>query len=67
MTPCNRLVWLQATPLCSCVQIGMTRDMPVAVVYELAEGNGTLKYFLAPKIDDEEVMEDADGQESTPM
>jgi len=35
------------------VKIGLTKDLPIVVDYKI-EDSGFLKYFLAPKIDDEE-------------
>ncbi len=54
----------QATPLSSVVKLGLTRDLPIAIEYTLPEG-GWLKFFLAPKIDDEEEMA-AEEAESKP-
>ncbi len=45
---------MQAGPLCSTVQISLCKDMPVSVAFDLSDSNGCLRYFLAPKIDDEE-------------
>ena len=35
------------------VKIGLTKDLPIVVEYQIGE-MGHIKYFLAPKIDDEE-------------
>lgn len=47
----------KATPLASSVQLALTRDVPIMVHYKIAE-IGCLKYFLAPKIDEEDEMAD---------
>lgn len=51
-TPCGPTS-PQATPLTAMVKIGLTKDLPIVVDYKI-EDSGFLKYFLAPKIDDEE-------------
>jgi len=42
----------KATSLAPVVSLSMTKDVPLVVAYEM-EGLGHLKYFLAPKIDEE--------------
>lgn len=42
---------LQATPLTPVVKIGLTKDLPIVVEYQIGE-MGHIKYFLAPKIDE---------------
>lgn len=43
----------KATPLSSSVSISMSSDLPVVVEYKIAE-MGYLRYYLAPKIEDDE-------------
>jgi len=43
----------KATPLSSQVTLSMSKDLPVVVEYRIAE-MGYVRYYLAPKIDDEE-------------
>jgi len=43
----------KATPLSPTVHLYMSPDLPVMVEYPIGE-TGALKFFLAPKIDDEE-------------
>ena len=40
-------------PIC-CLQISLTKDLPVAVGYNIGD-MGFVKYYLAPKIEDDEV------------
>lgn len=42
----------KATPLSPVVSLSMSEDVPLVVEYPL-EGMGHVRYFLAPKIDDE--------------
>ena len=49
----------KAAPLAAVVELGMTADMPVAVEFPLGTSDvGFVRYYLAPKIDDEEEMYD---------
>ncbi|XP_058083419.1 proliferating cell nuclear antigen-like [Magnolia sinica] len=43
----------KATPLSNMVTISMSSDLPIVVEYKIAE-MGYLRYYLAPKIEDEE-------------
>ncbi len=43
---------MQATSLSPVVILSLTKDVPVVVEYGM-EGLGHIKYFLAPKIDEE--------------
>jgi proliferating cell nuclear antigen len=43
----------KATPLSSTVTLSMSADVPLVVEYKIAD-MGHLKYYLAPKIEDEE-------------
>ena len=43
----------KATPLSTSVSISMSKDLPIVVEYKI-EDMGYVRYFLAPKIDDEE-------------
>lgn len=43
----------KATPLSSSVTISMSSDLPVVVEYKIAE-MGYLRYYLAPKIEEDE-------------
>lgn len=45
----------KATALSSSVKIALTKDLPIVVEYTIGE-MGYIKYFLAPKIEDEEAM-----------
>lgn len=51
----------KATPLSSQVKIGLTKDLPIVVEYNI-ESMGHVKYFLAPKIEDEEMGADEEAQ-----
>ncbi len=42
----------QATPLSASVRLHMSRDVPLMVEYK-AENLGHMRFYLAPKIDDE--------------
>ena len=44
----------KATPLSTSVTLSMSKDLPVTVEYTIAE-MGYLRFYLAPKIEDEEV------------
>ena len=46
----------KATPLSTSVSISMSKDLPVVVEYKISE-LGYVRYFLAPKINDEEEAE----------
>merc|ERR1719158_699553 len=43
----------KATPLSPTVTLGMVKDLPVVVEYKIAD-MGHVRYYLAPKIEDEE-------------
>eukprot|EP00887_Chlorella_sp_A99_P002518 scaffold6.g2518.t1 len=47
----------KATPLSSHTVLKLSKELPVVVEYNI-EGMGTLRFFLAPKIEDEEAMAD---------
>ena len=51
----------KATPLSSQVKLGLTKDLPVVVEYQM-EQLGSIKFYLAPKIEDEENMGDAEQE-----
>lgn len=46
----------KATPLSPTVTLGMVKDLPVVVEYKIAD-MGHVRYYLAPKIEDEETGE----------
>jgi proliferating cell nuclear antigen len=48
----------KATPLSSTVQLKLTKDLPVQVGYKIGDGLGWVKYYLAPKIDDEDAADE---------
>lgn len=43
----------KATPLSASVKLGLSKDVPLVVEFIISE-IGCLKFYLAPKIDDEE-------------
>lgn len=43
----------KATPLSNQVTISMSKELPVVVEYKIAE-MGYIRYYLAPKIEDDE-------------
>ena len=43
----------KATPLSGTVTLSLSKDVPLVVEYKIAE-YGYVRYYLAPKIDDEE-------------
>lgn len=47
----------KATPLSPMVTLSMSRELPVVVEYRMAD-MGHIRFYLAPKIEDEEEMED---------
>ena len=46
-------MFTKASPLCKNVVLKLSKDNPMCVEYQI-EGLGSLKYYLAPKIDDED-------------
>lgn len=46
----------KASGLCDTVKLSMSNDVPIVVEYDIEE-NGYLRFYLAPKIEDEENME----------
>ena len=48
----------KATPLAPTVQLQMSKELPVVVQYLIAD-MGYVRYYLAPKIEDEETAEAA--------
>ena len=48
-------IFNKASTLCSTVTLKLTADTPIVVEYKI-ENLGSVKYFLAPKINDEEEM-----------
>jgi proliferating cell nuclear antigen len=60
-------LFTKATPLSDSVCLSMSNDVPLVVEYKI-EDMGHIKYFLAPKIDDDEENEEAEAtQEPEPM
>ncbi len=53
LTTLCRLFPLQATPLSGQVTLSMSKELPVVVEYRIAD-MGYVRYYLAPKIEDEE-------------
>jgi len=49
-------IFNKAATLCPTVTLKLTADTPIVVEYKI-EKLGSVKYFLAPKINDEEDME----------
>lgn len=45
--------FVKATPLCAQVVLSMSGDVPLVCEYKIGE-IGHIRYYLAPKIDDEE-------------
>lgn len=45
----------QAAPLAPVINISLAADKPIMVGFALAEGNGSLRFFLAPKIEDDDI------------
>jgi proliferating cell nuclear antigen len=43
----------KATPLAERVELQMAMERPLLVLFELADGAGYIRYYLAPKVDDE--------------
>ena len=43
---------IRAVPSDTNVMIGLDSDKPVKISYGLAEGNGVVRYLLAPRIED---------------
>ena len=44
---------MQATPLSGQVILSMSKELPIVVEYKIAE-MGYVRYYLAPKIEEEE-------------
>jgi proliferating cell nuclear antigen len=42
----------KATPLASTVSLSLSKDLPIVVDYRIAD-MGSIKFYLAPKIDDD--------------
>lgn len=51
----------KATPLASQVKLSLTKDLPIVVEYQVGE-LGSVKFYLAPKIEDEDGMGDDEAQ-----
>ncbi|KAJ4456373.1 putative Proliferating cell nuclear antigen [Paratrimastix pyriformis] len=48
----------KATPLSPTVELRVSSDQPLCVSYEIGtDGHGSIQYYLAPKIEDEETVE----------
>ena len=45
--------FVKATPLCNQVQLSLSNDVPLVCEYKISE-IGHIRYYLAPKIEDEE-------------
>lgn len=45
--------FVKATPLCSQVVLSLSADVPLVVEYKIGD-IGHIRYYLAPKIDEEE-------------
>lgn len=45
--------FIKATPLCEQVQLSLSNDVPLVCEFNIGE-IGHIKYYLAPKIEDEE-------------
>lgn len=53
----------KATPLTSQVKLGLTKDLPVVVEYQFND-IGNVRFYLAPKIEDEDNMGDDDAADA---
>ncbi|GLC45080.1 hypothetical protein PLESTB_001466200 [Pleodorina starrii] len=51
----------KATPLAPQVKLSLTKDLPIVVEYQVGE-LGNVRFFLAPKIDDEDNMGEDEAQ-----
>ena len=49
--------FVKATPLSSAVSMSLKHDMPLLVEYKIGD-SGHLRYYLAPKIEDDEEIAD---------
>lgn len=47
----------KATPLSGQVQLNLTKDLPIQVAYSMGD-LGSIKYYLAPKIEDDDVADE---------
>lgn len=47
------VLFCKATPLSDHVLISLSPNVPIVVEYPIGEGHGYIKYFLAPKVEDE--------------
>ena len=45
--------FVKATPLCAQVQLSLSNDVPLVCEYKIGD-IGHIRYYLAPKIEDEE-------------
>lgn len=45
--------FIKAGPLCAQVQLSMSNDVPLVCEYKIGD-IGHIRYYLAPKIDDDE-------------
>lgn len=52
----------KSTSLSNTVTINMTKELPIVVEYQIAD-MGYLRFYLAPKIEDEDMEEGAGGGE----
>jgi proliferating cell nuclear antigen len=50
----------KAAPLASAVQLCMSDDLPIMINYQI-EDMGHVRFYLAPKIDDDNEQDMADG------
>lgn len=51
----------KATPLAPQVKLSLTKDLPIVVEYQVGE-LGSVRFYLAPKIDDEDNMGEDEAQ-----
>ena len=48
----------KATPLASSVVLSMSKELPIMVEYKISD-MGHVRFYLAPKIDDDEMEDEA--------
>jgi proliferating cell nuclear antigen len=51
----------RAEPLASHVQLSFVADRPVTVAYDMADGTGSVRFYLAPKVDNSDDEREAGG------
>ena len=56
-------IFTKASPLSDTIELDLSNGRPLVVLFNLDDDSGYIKYFLAPKVDEDEDEDDEQNEE----